>query len=202
MFSEWIFFLNLFCCQLRVVHNVVFFVNHTKQENSVEIRVDFWLPFHQKRNTTLLGKCQSLARNKVYVLFFFLFVFDCSVSAKRARVSVSICCRSYGCFRMVKCFVFTVNETNVLVARVAVFNPSNQPTIYPSRRSAWIHSPSTICALSLSLSLRVTALYYCLELSMLNFPLTTINILLPLCCRWAQFTWFYIIHITVFWLLH
>lgn len=43
--------------------------------------VEIVLPFDRKAYTILLETCQSLARNKVYVLFFFLFVFDCSVSA-------------------------------------------------------------------------------------------------------------------------
>lgn len=55
-------------CLLQITHH---------ETNCVEIV----LPFHRKAYTTLLGTCQSLARNKVYVLFFFLFVFDCSVSA-------------------------------------------------------------------------------------------------------------------------
>lgn len=43
------------------------------------------LPFHREAYTTLFGKCQRLARNKVYVLLVFfplvLFVFDCSARA-------------------------------------------------------------------------------------------------------------------------
>lgn len=58
------------------------------------------LPFHREAYTTLLGKRQSLARNKVYVLFFFLFVFDCSRRARhdtervwvRVNEWMSICC--------------------------------------------------------------------------------------------------------------
>lgn len=159
--------------------------------------VEIVLPFDRKAYTTLLGTCQSLARNEVYVLFFFLFVFDCSVSANGVCVwvCISICCR---------CTV-TSNGKNVLFS--LWMNGTERVSVcydIPTIRRGNIYIVSQILQFVNWFSLSsikecVCVWVWCSESNWENnFPRLQSHFY----CRWAQFTWFYIIHITVFWLLH
>lgn len=212
------------------------------------------LPFHREAYTTLFGKCQCLARNKVYVLLVFfplvLFVFDCSARATNGSACEWV---SESNWVSVEWYVTVVAAAALLLLLLAVVVFFVQRLLSIGKlfyfascvqcihtfwaKWMWIvcHSTHELNTHSywefpggkafgtMSASIVEKSLNSLGWKVVVNFPFvrSVYKILhghthacshthrqtlrtpeTALCCRWAQFTWLYIIHITVFWLLH